>query len=60
VGYFDILKNPSTKEIILVHGELMNDNNNDNLTSCLQFSQQAKFTKKKAKFFDKISKTFTK
>jgi hypothetical protein len=45
VGYFDILKNPTTKEIILVHGELMNGNNNDNLTGCLQFSQQAKFTK---------------
>ncbi len=44
-GYFDILKNPTTKEIILVDAELMNDNNNDNLTSCLQFSQQAKFTK---------------
>jgi hypothetical protein len=30
---------------ILVHGELIDDNNNDNRTSCLQLSQQAKFTK---------------
>jgi hypothetical protein len=33
------------KKKILLHGELINDNNNDNLTSCLQFSQRAKFTK---------------
>jgi len=33
------------KKKILVHGELIDDSNNDNFTSCLQFSQQAKFTK---------------